>query len=64
MIQDTLTTKELANILKVAHATPRTVYCMKGHYLGLKPNKLPNGRLAWPLADVEKLLGRSIPMAA
>lgn len=26
-----------------------------GHYCGVRPIKLPNRRLAWPVAEIEKL---------
>jgi hypothetical protein len=31
-------------------------YSQTGSYFGILPVKLPNRRLAWPLAEVEKLL--------
>jgi hypothetical protein len=27
----------------------RSRYCRTGSYFGVKPNKLPNGRLLWPV---------------
>jgi hypothetical protein len=42
-----LTTKELADRLRVQQQTVRAGYCRNGHYLGLVPTKLPNGGLRW-----------------
>lgn len=42
-----LTTKELADRLRVKQQTVRAGFCRSGHYLGLVPIKLPNGGLRW-----------------
>lgn len=50
------TTKEFASVL---HVEPQTIIrglCLRGNYLGIKPIKLPNHRLLWPRAELEKLL--------
>lgn len=52
-----LTTNDLARALGVQGPTIRRAYCVRGEYLGLKPIKLPNGRLGWPEEDVRHLLG-------
>lgn len=51
-----LTTEEVAAQFNCQPQTPRASYCRKGHWLGLTPIKLPNGRLAWPADAVEHLL--------
>lgn len=51
-----LSTEELASALKVRPQTVRAGLCINGHYLGLKPTKLPNGRLLWDAAAVDALL--------
>lgn len=51
-----LNTKELAPLFRVEPATIRRAYCVDGHYLGLKPVKLPNKRLLWPKAEAMRLL--------
>ncbi len=51
-----ITTDELANRLRVVPQTVRAGLCRKGHYLGLKPVKLPNGKLLWDSADADRLL--------
>ncbi len=49
-------TDELAAALKVRPNTPRSGLCRDGHYLGLRPTKLPNGRLLWDAEAVDALL--------
>lgn len=51
-----LTTEELAAVLRVAPQTIRAALCRQGHYLGLKPIKLPNRKLLWDAAEAELLL--------
>lgn len=36
---------EAAEILGIKPATIRRAYCVDGHYMGVVPEKLPNGRL-------------------
>lgn len=50
-----ITTEELAAMLRIVPQTPRAALCRQGHYLGLRPVKLPNGRLLWNAAEVERL---------
>lgn len=50
-----LTTSEAAERLGLKPATMRHNLCKKGHCMGLKPSKMPNGRLLWELADIERL---------
>lgn len=42
------TTNELARRFHVQGDTLRRNLCVNGHFMGLKPIKLPNGRLLWP----------------
>lgn len=55
---ENFTTKELANLFKVRPGTVRRGFCVKGHYLGLRPCKLPNGRLMWPSEQALSILNR------
>lgn len=41
-------TEEFASSHLVLPQTVRKQYSQKGSYFGIKPVKLPNGRLAWP----------------
>lgn len=43
-----LTTAELARRFRVKPESIRHALCIRGHYCGLKPRRLPNGRLLWP----------------
>ncbi|WP_423381094.1 monooxygenase [Burkholderia sp. LMG 32019] len=51
-----LTTNTLAYRLGVRPETLRVALCRTGSYFGVKPAKLPNGRLVWPNDTVERLL--------
>jgi len=50
------TTRKLAAIYGVEVDTIRRNLCTKGHFLGLKPIKLPNTRLLWPLVTPDELV--------
>ena len=45
-----MTTEELAHILRIQAGSVRRALCVHGHYSGLVPIRLPNGRLIWPIA--------------
>jgi len=53
---ESLSTKELAGLVRVESQTIRRAYCVSGHYLGMKPLKLPNKRLLWPKSEALQLL--------
>ena len=48
-------TTEAADRLRVRPQTLRRALCLNGHYLGLRPTKLPNGRLLWDASAIEAL---------
>ena len=50
-----LSTEEAAAKLCAASQTPRASLCRLGHWMGMRPVKLPNGRLLWDAAEVERL---------
>lgn len=54
------TTKELAERLRTEPQTVRAGYCRNGHYLGLKPVKLPNGKLLWETSSIDRLLSGEV----
>ena len=54
--QHHLTTSEAARMLGVQGATIRRGLCVNGHYMNVRPIKLPNNRLLWPVAEVEQIL--------
>lgn len=56
MMQTYLSTEAFAKALNIKPNTPRAALCRDGHYLGVRPLKLPNRRLLWPAAEIERLL--------
>lgn len=54
-----LSTETLANSIGAKAGSIRVRLCQTGSYFGLKPRKLPNGRLLWPSDSVERLIGDS-----
>lgn len=55
-----LTTSELAACLRVSPQTPIAALSRAGHYLGLRPRKLGNGRLLWDADAVSRLLNGEV----
>ena len=51
-----ISTKEFAALIRVKSASIRRSLCIHGHYLSIKPVKLPNGRLLWPNNLARQLL--------
>lgn len=56
-----LTTEKFANDLPypVKPSTIRSALCRNGHYMGVRPLKLPNRFLAWPDDAVERIVAQS-----
>lgn len=52
-----LTTSKFSEIFGVKPDTVRRNLCVKGHFLGIKPLKLPNNRLLWPAITPDQLEG-------
>jgi hypothetical protein len=50
------TTEALAEKLGIRAASIRSRCWKAGHYFGLRPVKLPNGRLLWPADAVDQIL--------
>lgn len=50
------TTESFAQQVGSKPQTVRKNYCQHGHYLGVRPVKLPNGKLLWPASAVERLI--------
>ena len=53
-------TEEAAARLRAASQTPRASLCRLGHWLGMVPVKLPNGRLLWSAEEVERLAAGAV----
>ena len=51
-----LTTEQFALALHGKPSTIRTRLCKTGSFYGIKPIKLPSGRLLWPANAVQALL--------
>lgn len=51
-----ISTKRAAQRGSIKAQTLRAAYCRYGHYFGIVPIKLPNGRLLWPADFFERLL--------
>lgn len=51
----TLSTDEAAAALHVKPQTLRASICIRGHYAGITPRKLPSRFLAWPADAVERV---------
>jgi hypothetical protein len=49
-------TSKFAATLGVKPDTVRRSLCVNGHFLGIKPLKMPNGRLLWPRTHPEQLV--------
>ena len=56
MINKGFSTEEFGKLVKSRPETIRRGFCVDGHYMGVRPIKLPNRRLIWPSEPVEKLL--------
>lgn len=50
-----ISTEELAALLRLKPQSLRAALCRDGHYFGVRPRKLPNGRLLWPADAVERM---------
>ncbi|WP_035570153.1 helix-turn-helix transcriptional regulator [Paraburkholderia graminis] len=55
-VRQFLTTDELAERLNVRRQTIHKRYSQTGAYFSVRPIKLPNRRLWWPLDAVEQLI--------
>lgn len=55
-VTDFLQTKELALYLRCACQTIFKAYSATGNFLGIRPVKLSNGSLRWPIKDVARVL--------
>lgn len=52
-----LTTEEFAAFIQIKSQSIRKRYCQTGSYFGVRPVKLPNGKLRWPSDAIEQLMG-------
>lgn len=54
-LKQAIQTAALAKSIGYKPASIRTAVWRHGHFNGIKPVKLPNGRLLWPADSVERL---------
>jgi hypothetical protein len=59
-----LTTQQLANSLKMQAQSIRKRYCQTGSYFGVRPCKLPNGKLRWPTDSIQQLISSELDGSA
>lgn len=50
-----VSTEMAASMLLVEPATMLKSHSVHGHYINIRPVRLPNRKLAWPVAEIEKL---------
>lgn len=55
-IQQNLTTEQFAEVIHGKPSTIRTRLCKDGSFYGIRPIKLPSGRLLWPADAVQAFL--------
>ena len=53
-------TEQAAAALHIKPQTLRAALCRDGHYFGIRPRKLPNRMLAWPVEAIERLLSGEV----
>ncbi|WP_199671302.1 hypothetical protein [Salinisphaera sp. Q1T1-3] len=53
-----LSTEALSRATGLKPESIRVRLCRTGSYYGIKPRKLPNGRLLWPADSVDRLLSQ------
>lgn len=47
-----VSTNEAARMLGISPQTLRANLCRSGHYFGIRPRKMPNRLLLWPVAEI------------
>lgn len=50
-----VSTEVAASMLLVEPATMLKSHSVHGHYINIRPVRLPNRKLAWPVAEIEEL---------
>jgi hypothetical protein len=53
-----LTTREVAEMMRVTHGTVHKRVSAHGDFWGVQPIKGPNGRLLWTAEDIQALLNK------
>lgn len=55
-MQKSIQTSTLAELVDRKASSIRTAVWRNGHFCGIKPHRLPNGRLLWPADAVKRIL--------
>lgn len=58
-IRDWISTEDLAKQAATTPGTIRVRLCKFGSYFGIRPQKLPNGRLLWPADSLNRLFEKA-----
>lgn len=58
-VRDWISTEELAIQAITTPGTIRVRLCKTGSYFGIRPKKLPNGRLLWPSDSINQLIEKA-----
>jgi len=58
-VRDWISTDELAKQALTTQGTIRVRLCKTGSYFGIRPKKLPNGRLLWPADSINRLVEKA-----
>lgn len=56
-----ISTIEFADKIRAKSESIRVRLCNTGNYFGIKPYKLPNGRLLWPIDEVNQFINKKKP---
>ncbi|PRP69077.1 hypothetical protein BUE93_18660 [Chromobacterium amazonense] len=56
LAQSTMDTNDFARVLGQKAQSIRKAYAQRGAVMGIRPVKLPNGKLRWPTDAVERLM--------
>lgn len=57
-------TDVFAEVLFVEAKTVLKSHSLNGHYVGIRPVRLPNRKLAWPIAEIRKLFDMNMNTAS
>ena len=57
--RDWISTEDLAKQAVTTPGTIRVRLCKFGSYFGIRPKKLPNGRLLWPADSINRLVEKA-----
>jgi len=56
LVHSTMDTNDFARVVGQKAQSIRKTYALKGAVMGIRPVKLPNGKLRWPMELVARLV--------